>query len=290
MNKSQRDQLPVSLSVIFLDNVTLNTVCDLGTATHIKSDTMESLHSLLLKSPLQGKFPFLPWCWCSLHCPCFTPATYAAGPHVWLGLCDPRNSLINSRAALWCWQRLSSMQQCSGQNEDTHLQLITHRQTNKCGLWVCGDGVRMRGAGRGGQIKWNWGDRASPRGVPAVSFETVLCFSYQISAMSAEATEREAPCPPRPGGKTAEWTFRQTSERLAVSHTAQPVESTAESMPDRQEDRGRESDGGQLQHACLLNSYVCTHSSEAIGFWLLHACVCVWMTEPATQTLSKATL
>lgn len=82
---------------------------------------------------------FLLQCRCTSYSDCFTPATYAPGLHVWLGLCDSRNSLINSHAALWCWQKLSSPHHHSGQNEDTYLQLIT--QTNKqMRLWVCREG------------------------------------------------------------------------------------------------------------------------------------------------------
>lgn len=61
MNKSWPDQLLVSLSVIFLDNVTLNTVCELGPAAHVKPDAAESVSAFPLsafKVPSSGKVPF----------------------------------------------------------------------------------------------------------------------------------------------------------------------------------------------------------------------------------------
>lgn len=85
MNKSRPDQLLVSLSVTFLDNVTLNKVCDLGPAAHVKSDTAESVSTFPLsafKVPSSRKVSFSSLVLMFFTLPCFTPATYAAGPHV----------------------------------------------------------------------------------------------------------------------------------------------------------------------------------------------------------------
>lgn len=112
----------------------------------------------------------------------YSTSNMCSGLHVWLCLRAPPTLRDADegchRHSVWGRMRL---------------QLIAQANKQSVELWVCGDCW----PGWRGRCDFN------PCGRPAVHFgekkKKVLRFSYQISAMSAEATERDAPWSPSSG-------------------------------------------------------------------------------------------
>lgn len=121
-----------------------------------------------------------------------------------------------------------------------------------------------------------------------------------MSAQCQQKQWKEKPLvPPQAGRKKGWMNLKQTSERLAVSQTAQRRNQLQRAC-------WTDSRTGTVTTSCVpceqinvgINNFyncVCTHSRKAslIGFlcayMLCTVCVCLWMIELATQTLSNAT-
>ena len=101
----------------------------------------------------------------------------------------------------------------------THTCSWSHRQTNKRG-WGCVE----KGWGR---TEWNGERSFSPAGCSQTPLtkkkkEKLSASHSKSSTMSAQAVEREAPCPLQAGGGEKGWlNLKRTSERLSVSWTAE---------------------------------------------------------------------
>lgn len=136
---------------------------------------------------------------------------------------------INSHAALWCWQKLSSAHYQPGQNEDTHLQLIT--QTNKCGLGYIWKRWG-RGVGGWGVDKMKRREELHPVGFP----HNPLKSSHSQSAQSQQKRGKvKPPVPFRAAGKRLNELKADIWEAHSVpSWTAE--ERTAKSLLHRQQD------------------------------------------------------
>lgn len=166
----------------------------------------------------------------------------------------------------------------------THTCSWSHRQTNKCG-WGFVERV--------GPDKMKRGEELHPLGCLQSPLKK---FSFDVSTMSAEAMEREAPCPPsgRQEKRLNELKADIWEARSVPNCTAE--ESTAESLLDRQQDwnsdnimralwtdqRGYQ----QLLQLCLYTQQkgqphwflVCIHAVHCV-------CVCVndWVGHTNTQ-------
>lgn len=235
MNKSRPDQLLVSLSVIFLDNVTLNTVYDLGPAAHVKSDAAESVSTFPLsafKVPSSAKVPFSSPVLMFFTLPVFHTSNICCGPPRLTGFGwsaelpdkQPRSSVMLTkvviRATVFGAERGRAL-------------AADHTRANKqmwaLGMWRwCGAGRRGEGRRAEGRLSETGETELHPVGCLQSPLKQSSA-SHTKSAQCQQRQRKEKPLvtPQGPAGKTAEWTFRRTSERLAVTHTAQPVESTA---------------------------------------------------------------
>lgn len=130
-----------------------------------------------------------------------------------------------------------------------------------------------------------------PRGVPAVSFETVLCFSYQISAMSAEATEREAPCPPTPraSGKNG-WMNVQADiwEACGLPHCAAACNPLLRARrTDRRAEAERLMGDGYNMRAFLTAMFAHTAARLLVSGANMFACVREWLSGPHKHSVRQ---
>lgn len=164
---------------------------------------------------------FLLQCRCTSYSDCFTPATYAPGLHVWL-VCVIHATPWSTATQLYDADK--SCHLSSFRAEWGHILAADHTDKNKCG-WGFVERV--------GADKMKRGEELHPVGCLQSPLKK---FLFQISTMSAEAMEREAPCPP--SGQQE----KRLNDLKADIWEARSVpnctveESTAESLLDRRQD------------------------------------------------------
>lgn len=146
--------------------------------------------------PSPVKSLLLSLCRCVSYTHSFTPVRYAWGFVVLLGLHELRS--LRSTAT-----QLSDADKCCHLCNIIQGRMRTptcswsHRQTNKSNWGYTKSGARVDKIG---------GERSCTLWGACRLLRKVLHVSSQISTKSAQAREREAPCPLQGSRKTAEWT------------------------------------------------------------------------------------